>query len=336
MKAALKRAIAKRGFRISRLTPDERALLDGYDPRRQPPSELAEVLTPSNPRLKELERAYRTFDDPVNSHTQWGAELTSDVTDLWFFRGDNSYLWQYTRSPELNRLRTYVFATYVRRIDAGGWLGGALREDGAFGCITVDFDTLGVVSRDLLDSVNELSFLDRQDLLGGSPTVLDIGAGYGRLAHRALAAAPAIERYYCIDAIPRSTFLCEAYVRHRGIEDRCVVLPLTEMSSVSAGDVDLAVNVHSFSEMPERAIRGWVEWLARLEVPALFVVPNDRDRVLSSEEDGTRRDCSHVLADAGFELTLSEPTIDDPDVRDLLDIHDQFMLFRRSPAPLGG
>ena len=46
--------------------------------------------------------------------------------------------------------------------------------------------------------------------------MLDIGAGYGRLAHRMSAAFPQLEDYCCVDAVPESTFLSEYYLRHRG------------------------------------------------------------------------------------------------------------------------
>ena len=62
-----------------------------------------------------------------------------------------------------------------------------------------------LVSRDLLDSINELTFLD--DELGiaqRNMTILDIGAGYGRLAHRATTAFENLT-YLCTDAIPLSS-----------------------------------------------------------------------------------------------------------------------------------
>jgi 2-polyprenyl-3-methyl-5-hydroxy-6-metoxy-1,4-benzoquinol methylase len=66
-----------------------------------------------------------------------------------------------------------------------------LEEDDDFGAEVFDFHGK-VVSRDLLDSIIEINFLDRH--LGFSSrravNVLDIGAGYGRLAHRMATAFP--------------------------------------------------------------------------------------------------------------------------------------------------
>ena len=86
-------------------------------------------------------------------------------------------------------------------------LGDKLVEDDYFGNITFDIDGK-LVSRDLLDSLVEIYFLDRHlGLASAAPglTVLDIGAGYGRLAHRILSALPSATRYLCSDAIAEST-----------------------------------------------------------------------------------------------------------------------------------
>jgi hypothetical protein len=56
-------------------------------------------------------------------------------------------------------------------------------------------------------------------------------------------------------------------------------------------------------------------------------VPNEPDTLLSLEADGSRRDFSPVLARAGFELVDREPVYDDPAVRELVGVHDQFHMF---------
>ena len=52
--------------------------------------------------------------------------------------------------------------------------------------------------------------------------------------------------------------------------------------------IDLAVNIHSFSEMSIAAIDEWLRQLVRLEIPSLLVVPNDDEGILSVEADGIR------------------------------------------------
>jgi pimeloyl-ACP methyl ester carboxylesterase len=219
---------------------------------------------------------------------------------------------------------------YVAARDPRGLL-GTLEEDGAFGCWTFSYPGRGRVSRDLLESVNELCFLDRQLELSARErfAVLDIGAGYGRLAHRMAAAYPdRVTDICCVDAVPESTFLSEYYLRHRGAAPPARVVSLGRVEAeLVPGSFDLAVNVHSFSECTLEAIAWWVDLLARLAVPSLLIVPNEPQELLSLEPDGSRRDFAPLLARAGYRLRHREPVLDDPAVRELVGLHDHFHLF---------
>jgi hypothetical protein len=263
--------------------------------------------------------------------TMWGPEYLERDLDLTHFRGDNVYVWQF-RNVGASAREKYYF--YLRELMAQDRLGlfGRLDEDGAFGCWTFEYPGWPTVSRDLLDSIRELQFLDRHTGLLREPgfTVLDIGAGYGRLAHRTLAAAPQLGRYLCADAVAESTFLCEYYLGFRGCGERAQVLPLDELDARLAGQrIDLAVNIHSFSEMSAAAIEGWVSRLAAREVPALLVVPNDADRLLTMERDRSRREFGPILEAHGYALELREPVFADPTLRAFMNVTDHFFLFRR-------
>jgi putative sugar O-methyltransferase len=186
------------------------------------------------------------------------------------------------------------------------------------------------VSRDLLESVNEIAFLERR--LGLSRldgfSVLDVGAGYGRLAHRMASAFPNLRDYCCVDAIPESTFVSDYYLRHRGCAPPARVVRLDELErELRPGAFDLAVNIHSFSECPLEAIAGWIDVLRRLGVPRLLLVPNEPDRLLSLEQDGSRRDFAPLLAAAGYREEHREPVYDDPAVEELVGVRDRFFLF---------
>ena len=334
IKNRAKKVLSRVGFRLERISDEELLLQKGYDPRHPPPSSDLPYLSPGNPALLTLEQSYGNDPSPVGARSLWAQAMQTSVDDLRFFRGDNLYLWQYTRSPLLNQYRYFIYGRYVQSIDERGML-TTLKEDGAFGCLTFKFHDMPTLSRDLLDSVNELTFLADHAGLFSRPAlhILDIGAGYGRLAHRALEASSDIQQYSCIDAIPRSTFLCEYYLRYRGLAERTSVIRLPDMSdALEPGQIDLAVNIHSFSEMPHAAVAGWLGWLADLRVPQLLIVPNERDRLLSHEGDGVRRDCTELLNRAGYTLQVSQPTIQDGAIRGLLDVHDHFMLYRLAGA----
>jgi hypothetical protein len=338
-KAAVRTLLLRRGYRVHRLTGEERRFFDGYDDRVPLPPGAESDLRPDHPRLQELERRYAEIDSPLCRHTRWRGALRTTAKDLLYFRGENEYVWQYLRfysrlqSFEHMRSRYYVYGRYICDLDERNLLGNVLSEDGLFGCFTFDFEHMPRLSRDLLDSVNELYFLDRRwDLFARTGVrVLDIGAGYGRLAHRMLTAAPGVARYWCVDAVPRSTFLSEYYLRFRGLANgtdaRAVVVPLDEMASaIQPGEIDLSVNIHSFSEMSFEAIAEWTRHLAALEVPWLLLVPNE-PKMLSVETDGTRREYRPLIEAAGYRLVATEPTLRDPDVARLFGTGDHFFLF---------
>lgn len=288
----------------------------------------ADDLRHDHPRLRELVDAYAALDWPVTQHSRWAVDPFEHL-DLRRFRGDTGYVWSYRDQPQVTELRYF---TYLRAVEERDHLGllDTLVEDGLFGCWTQRFPGHPRCSRDLLDAVNELSFLDRHLSISERDglRILDIGAGYGRLAHRATAAFPGIADHCCVDAVAHSTFLAEWYLRFRGA-DRARSLPLTDVPGLAPGSFDLACNVHSFSECTLAAIGWWCDQLARLDVPHLFVVPNEPAGFLSLEADGSRHDFLPLLERAGYRLVVEEPAFADPAVRSLLGVHDRHCLFER-------
>lgn len=318
---------------VPRLQPAEwKMLSQGHDDFCPLPAGAERDLAADSARLDELRQAYKTLSLPVCVHSQWHEKRVRTQVKLQYFRGENPYIWHYREWPRAVYLKYYIFAQYVRSRDAAGLI-ERLGEDGAFGCWSFDYPGIGRVSRDLLDSVNEIQFLDRETGLLGAHglRVLDIGAGYGRLAHRISQAVPGLADYCCVDAIAESTFLSEYYLRHRGLA-RARALPLHELpQKLSDVQFDIALNVHSFSECTYDAIAWWMDWLKALAVPKLLIVPNDGEQLLSTEPDGSKRDFSPLLAAAGYHLHKSEPTIADAAVRELMAVKDYFLLFQRSP-----
>lgn len=308
---------------------DRRYLMSRYDDRQPLPPGARDCLRPDNPRLRELQQEYSSFDSPAVEHSQWNAANVAGYLDLQYFRGDSMIQWHYRELPRATRLKLYVYLTYLERDDDEN-LFSLLGEDGLFGCWTYDFEGHPRVSRDLLESVNELRFLNRHLALfqHPAPRVLDIGAGYGRLAHRMVTAMPRLRDYCCVDAVPESTFLCEYYLRFRECLPPARVLPLPAVETLEPGSFDLALNIHSFSECTHAAVSWWVARLRELEVPLLFVIPNEPQGLLSRERDHTRQDLLPVLHEAGYRLEVREPVVSDPAVRDVLRLEDHFHIYR--------
>jgi SAM-dependent methyltransferase len=309
---------------------DEAYLTTPFDATVPLPADADQLRSPDNPRLRELRAAYGALDIPPVARSRWTHDAVDGFLDLRYFRGDSLITWHYRELPRATMLKYFLYAQYVAGRDPDGLL-GRLGEDGAFGCWTFDYPGHPRYSRDLIESVGEIAFLERE--LGLSRrerfSVLDIGAGYGRLAHRMSQAYPNLADYCCVDAIPESTFVCEYYLSHRECTPARVV-PLHEIDGALApGTFDLAVNVHSFPECTFEAIGWWIERVAGLRVPWLFIVPNEPGQLLSLEPDGSRRDFAPLLERAGYEPHASEPVIRDPAIRDLVRVHDTFHLFAR-------
>lgn len=281
------------------------------DPATLPP-DAADWLRPDNPALQALEARYAAMDPAVTTPLVWDAARLSDEDLLWF-RADNHFVWQLRG---VNRTRRVYRLT--ARFLAGAGLGpllDRLGEDGAFGAFAMDVDGRRV-SRDLLDSAGEIDFLRRHAGLGERVlNVLDIGAGYGRLAWRIEQATDDGTRIFATDAYAKSTFIADHYLRHRQAK-RAEVVPLHEVEALLAGTrIDLAVNVHSFSEMRPEAIAWWVERLARAGVPRLMVVPNEGRSGGQSCETNMGEEMAPLLARFGYAPAVAEPRYADPEVQ---------------------
>jgi len=299
---------------------DRRAVVPGALPQG-----AGDVLRRDHPKLAEYERRYS--DHPAAHSSVWSADHVRRAIDLPYFRRDNALLWQ---SRGASEVRYGLTAYYTRRHDDLG-LFDRLTEDGLFGADTYVVDDV-VVSRDLLDSIAELKFLDEElGISTRATTVLDIGAGYGRLAHRGAAAFEDLN-FVCVDAVPISTFLCEYYLSFRGVKDRARTVPLDEVEeSTEARSANLAVNIHSFSECPLTTIEWWLDLLATTRATHLMIVPNTRDRLLSTERSGRRLDFMPAVRARGFELVRKRPKYAHSDFVQTHGIYPSvFYLFRRA------
>jgi len=277
------------------------------------PEGAAAYLRPDNPRLLELKRAYAALDPRVTTPLLWRRGHVTPY-DLRYFRGDNAYVWQARDGAgEPNYALT---AYYVKSIDVLGLL-EQLEEDELFGVHA--FEAAGrKVSRDLLDSILEIHFLERHLGLCARRglNVLDIGAGYGRLAHRMARALPALGSYVCADAVPVSTFLCEYYLRFRGVEPKACAVPLDQLVQVLARrSVDLAVSIHSFPECSVEAIGWWLDLLRRHNVPRLMIVPNPMEHGGEKLITNAGASMQPLLESRGYRLAAKAPKYADPVVR---------------------
>lgn len=274
----------------------------------------ATYLVPNNPRLLELRERYQSCDSRVITPLVWTDQYVN-AEDILRFRADNAYVWQ-LRGDNMHETAYALTEFYVKTIDRFGLL-DKLTEDQSFGVSTFKFD-VKPVSRDLLDSIMEIYFLEKHlgILSKDSFRVLDIGSGYGRLAHRMCTAAENLSAYLCTDAVAVSTFICEYYLSYHGLSPRARAVPLDEIDAeLGAESVDLAINVHSFPECTIAAIDWWLSLLEKRAVRYLMVVPNalwvHGEQLITNE--GV--DFGKVIEDHGYQLLAKEPKFRDPIVQ---------------------
>lgn len=278
------------------------------------PEGAENYLQEDHPRLKELQKRYANFDSEVTVPLVWEEGIVRS-DDLRYFRGDNAYVWQ-LRGQNMNIMGYALTMFYVKSIDKLGLL-QQLEEDDYFGNFTFLIDNKKI-SRDILDSINEIYFLDKYLNISSlnDLTILDIGAGYGRLAHHMVEALSNIKTYFCTDAFATSTFISEYYLRFRNLGNKAKVLPLDEIeSSLKNQTVDVAVNVHSFSECRISAIEWWLSLLEKYRIKYLMIVPNAGDHGGELLLTNDRQDISKVVEKYGYNLIAKEPKFSDPVVQ---------------------
>lgn len=288
------------------------------NPRPLLPDGANYFLIDSNTRLTELTQRYRAVNHPVMNASMWTDEFVHQEIDLHGFRADGGYVWQHR---EINTDLHYALcAYYLKSIDTLG-LFDKLTEDPLFGAYTVKVSDRPV-SRDLLDSMSEIYFLERHLAISQRPnlTILDIGAGYGRLAHRLVQSLPNLGAVFCTDAIAVSSFLCEYYLQFRGVNQTAIAVPFDQLrTTLTQNPINIAINIHSFSECSLDAIAGWLDLMAEFAIPHIMIVPNELDnggtKLLSCEKDKTRINYQPLLEQRGYQLIACDPKFLDPTVQ---------------------
>jgi hypothetical protein len=325
LRAVIKSLLNRYGFDIvdSRILYDwqKQIKVESSFIKSQLPNEATNYLVKDNPRLKELHNRYSIFNNEVTACSVWTDSYVSQ-DDILYFRGDNAYVWQ-LRGSNMNELGYALATYYIKTIDKFDLL-NKLEEDDLFGNYSFLIGNK-VVSRDLLDSINEIYFLERHLNISSSENIniLDIGSGYGRLAHRMLHALSNVSQYLCTDAYAISSFICEYYIRYRKLERRAKVVALDKIEDALKNvNIDIALNIHSFSECKKSAINWWINILAKYKVKYLMIVPNHPEL---KTNDGV--DFSSIVEMHGYRMIAKEPKYNDPVVHKYAIIPSTYFLY---------
>lgn len=271
-------------------------------------------------RLRQTERSleirYSLYNKSVGVPI-WNRSHTRKV-NLRNFRSDNVFVWQ-KRNYGLSHLeaaaRIAVDLDDLTLIDV-------MDEDGSYGAETYEYQGKKF-SRELVDSILELNYLFKF-FPAGVGKILDIGAGYGRFSYRALQAGFA-KQAVCVDAIPIGTITSRVYLDQEIRTGKAEVIGVDELDKLKSSGIDIAINIHSFSEMSLSAVETWVQFLRLIQVPWLFIVPNPPTlslNNLTSFED--------VLKSNGFQVFDQREKYSDHILKSKAMYPSNFFLLRRS------
>ncbi len=262
------------------------------------PLDVLRHLSRYNPALVYMKRRYAAATHlPHSFWAPW-----ENKVNLLKFRGENDYVSQaYFQKTDR---RYEMSCAYVEATDELG-LYNRFTEDQLFGVKTWEFVPGKLVSRDLLDSVLEITFV--KNALGldlkAPVRLLDIGAGYGRFAHR-FTTAFEHSQVTCIDAVATSTFLSDFYLKFRGCQ-RATVAAFDQLPNLKPGSFDVASNIHSWSECTKEFVAWWLDRLCDLKVPYLFHVPHT-ETLATIEADNSSKTYDDELEKRGFKLVLKQ------------------------------
>jgi len=262
-------------------------------------SQATQELSLHDPVLINLYERYKTNTPFVEITSPFWHEIPERL-DLQTFRSHGGYLW-----TKESGFRYKVTAMHLSSFDRLKFL-RLLGEDTAFGCQTFSFRG-ATISRDKLDSAMEIYYL--MDVLGIRPfdqlKVLDIGAGYGRFAHR-FASVFKKSHIYCVDAIPISTYLCDFYLAYRNILNSQTV-PLDRLDSLKNLEFDFAISIHSFPEQTEKSIDFWLDLLDSLGITRLILVDHNGKWLTMEPPDNWRSCYFPLLTKHGWHLLDARP-----------------------------
>lgn len=258
----------------------------------------AEILSRDNPMLLALEADYAKLN--MFGHVNWQAYQST--VDIQNFRGEYGYLSQLNYGMTADHYaRTYDYLVRLGEEHRIRLLG----EDGVFGAITFTSPDGVKYSRDLLDSVFELRFLRETLSLyydDSDFTLLDVGAGYGRLLHRC-SQLYLHSKCYGVDGVPLSTYLCDYYLKYRNVWPGKSI-PLGDLNSLNHADI--ATNCYSFAECSLSTIEFWIRYCTDLGVQYFMIVPHDYGQMdgafVSHEVDGTNIDYLPLFDKYGYKL----------------------------------
>ncbi len=240
-------------------------------------------------RLVEIEAMPKTR---LSAVTLWSTREDEIKRRIDQFAAHDLYIGQSNTREQYDRLAQYVksYCKFDERV---------LLRDAEYGASVVTTNALGDITRSALDAAVECDFL-RRHLPNYDMRVLDVGAGYGRLATAIEAYIPSLH-VTCVDAVPLSTFLCEWYTKKYAPKVKTI-----HVSDINSVKCDLAINVHSWNECNCEQVQAWVDKLLELGTQYLFTVSNDSTWYTIVGRAGGRGPSFRPILERHFDIVAEE------------------------------
>jgi len=220
-----------------------------------------------DPELKNLEN---NSNSKLSELAMWQNFQNKVKARLINFAGDELYLTQSTPSDWYTKSAYDKVAEYAMK--EGIRCSPEATRDCEFGALAIQTKALGLVTRAWLDGMIEINFIKKHMNLQ-EKIVLDIGAGYGRLAVLLSESEPTA-KITCVDAVPISTFLCKKYTA--AFAPQIKVVTIQEFESLKKTlSPDLAINVHSWSECSLKQNMQWIDTIFNMGTKNIFIVTHD-------------------------------------------------------------
>ena len=119
--------------------------------------------------------------------------------------------------------------------------------------------------------------------------------------------------------------------KYRGLKDRFKLAPAMVIDeTLQTAKIDLAVNIHSFSECTLDAVGWWVERLARNRVKHLLIVPNAGNHGGQLLRNNIGQDMLPVVEKNGYRLLVRESKYADSKVQRFALNPTYYWLFERA------
>ena len=264
----------------------------------------------------ELYRAGKFWSRINSGHEQ--AILAGELKNLRSEYINRTFAGPDPQSRQCYRALLYLYLKHVRAIDLDGVLERAGQDPVEGGTLEQEVFDGKRLSLDFLQSVEEAILINNALKSTGKPepsTILELGAGYGRLAYVCKQVWP--DSTYIILDLPEALICAQSWLSRvlpkattpygDGIEEGKIATCLPHaIESIPDGSVDVFANIYSLAEMPKASIQNYLRHASRI---TNGVVLSKNRRVEHNRDDGEVNEVNVLIPKEWKEIERSTTTL---------------------------